>query len=134
MVIRAYFERMTLRVEGIKRVFGINPKTLAKWLKDRGEKLPELEETLDDAELDDVLELDELWSYVLKKSNKRWVWIALCRRTRQIVAYYIGDRSEGIRRVWWKRIPYFYKHCLTDWNLDAFYEKSNNRSCTACFI
>src|SRR2546423_15718099 len=26
-------------------------------------------------------ELDELWSFVLKKARKRWIWIALCRQT-----------------------------------------------------
>jgi IS1 family transposase len=41
-----------------------------------------------------ILELDELWSFVLKKTNKAWIWIALCRKTRQVVAYAIGDRSE----------------------------------------
>jgi IS1 family transposase len=41
-----------------------------------------------------ILELDELWSYVQKKSNKQWVWTALCRKTRQIVAFFVGDRSE----------------------------------------
>ena len=34
-----------------------------------------------------TLELDELWSFVLKKANQVWVWIALCRKTRQVVAY-----------------------------------------------
>lgn len=103
MVIRAYFERVSM--EGIRRVFGVNPGTLAKWLKERGENLPELEKTLDEAKSDDILELDELWSYVLKKDNKRWVWIALCRRTRQVVAYFVGDRSEDSCRKLWKRIP-----------------------------
>ena len=28
-----------------------------------------------------VLELDELWSFVLKKTNQAWIWIALCRKT-----------------------------------------------------
>lgn len=42
---------------------------------------------------DDILELDELWSYIGKKSNKSWVWIALCRCTRQIVGFAIGDHS-----------------------------------------
>ena len=41
------------------------------------------------------MELDELWSYVGKKSNKSsnksWTWIALCRRTRQIVG--VGHRG-----------------------------------------
>jgi hypothetical protein len=29
-----------------------------------------------------TLELDELWSFVLKKAREVWVWIALCRQTR----------------------------------------------------
>ena len=41
----------------------------------------------------DVLELDELWSFVESKTQECWLWIALCRRTRQIVAYTVGDRS-----------------------------------------
>ena len=41
-----------------------------------------------------MLELDELWSFVQKKEQECWVWIALCRRTRQVVAYTIGDRSQ----------------------------------------
>jgi len=34
-----------------------------------------------------ILELDELWSFVLKKAHDSWIWIALCRQTRQVVAY-----------------------------------------------
>jgi insertion element IS1 protein InsB len=41
-----------------------------------------------------ILELDELWSLVLKKANDSWIWIALCRKTRQVVAYAIGNRSK----------------------------------------
>ena len=33
---------------------------------------------------DEALELDELWSFVYPKSDKVWVWLALCRRTRQV--------------------------------------------------
>jgi hypothetical protein len=33
-----------------------------------------------------ALELDELWSFVMKKTNQAWIWIALCRKTRQVVA------------------------------------------------
>ena len=62
------------------------------------------------------LELDELWSFVLKKANKRWVWIALCRNTRQVVAFVIGDRSAATCRRLWKQIPTTYKqaHCYLD--------------------
>jgi len=63
-----------------------------------------------------VLELDELWSFVLKKANKAWIWIALCRQTRQVVAYALGDRSEETCRRLWQAIPASYRagHCYTD--------------------
>jgi len=32
------------------------------------------------------LEADELWSFVAKRENKRWIWLILERRTRQIIA------------------------------------------------
>jgi IS1 family transposase len=62
------------------------------------------------------LELDEVWSFVLKKSQKRWIWIALCRPTRQVIAYFIGDRSEQSCRKLWERVPEPYRqgHCYTD--------------------
>ena len=41
-----------------------------------------------------MLELDELWSFVQNKDQECWLWVALCRRTRQVVAYTIGDRSQ----------------------------------------
>lgn len=51
-------------------------------------------DTLLPAKNGDVLELDELWSFVGSKANTLWLWVALCRRTRQIVAWTLGDRSQ----------------------------------------
>ena len=107
----AYFERVSMR--GIHRVFGITRYLLAQWLLSRFEKLPSLADTLVKWEPGDVLELDELWSFVLKKSQKRWIWIALCRRTRQVVAFTIGDRSEDTCRELWNQIPAVYKLCAS---------------------
>jgi insertion element IS1 protein InsB len=82
--------------------------------------LPDLRETLvepDPAEpSQSVLELDELWSFVRKRANKRWVWIALCRATRQVVAYVVGDRSRATCRKLWEHIPASYRsaHCYSD--------------------
>ena len=63
-----------------------------------------------------TLELDELWSFVLKKTNKAWIWIALCRKTRQVVAYAIGDRSEATCHRLWRAIPKDYRQgtCYSD--------------------
>lgn len=82
--------------------------------------LPELSTTLIAPDPSDheatTLELDELWSFVLKRANKRWIWIALCRRTRQVVAYFIGDRSQASCQKLWERIPTAYRsgHCYSD--------------------
>ena len=56
--------------------------------------LPTFTDTLLPGQNGDVLELDELWSFVGAKANTLWLWVALCRRTRQIVAYTLGDRSQ----------------------------------------
>jgi insertion element IS1 protein InsB len=63
-----------------------------------------------------ILELDELWSFVTKKTTQAWIWIALCRQTRQVVAYAIGDRSQSTCRRLWEAIPAAYRagHCFTD--------------------
>jgi insertion element IS1 protein InsB len=79
-----------------------------------------LSHTLLEPDLDDpdatTLELDELWSFVLKKTRKRWVWLALCRATRQVVAYAIGNRGEATCRRLWERIPQAYRGgcCYSD--------------------
>ena len=57
----------------------------------KANELPPLSSTLDASQDAEVLELDELWSFVGSKANKRWIWIALCRRTHQIVSYFIRD-------------------------------------------
>ncbi|MDQ4078614.1 MAG: IS1 family transposase [Chloroflexota bacterium] len=110
-ILRAYQERVSLR--GLERIFGVARQTVLRWLRAAAAALPNLARTLAPPRADDILELDELWSFVHHKGNKRWVWIALCRRTRQIVAYYIGDRSEASCRALWQRIPATYKHCRT---------------------
>ncbi len=80
----------------------------------KAQQLPPLAQTLAPATPDEpeVLELDELWSFVRSKHNKRWVWLAVCRRTRQVVAYAIGDRSETTCRLLWSRVPPAYRQGL----------------------
>ena len=48
----------------------------------------------------------------LKERQKHWSWIA-SRRTRQVVAFAIGDRSEATYRKLWDQIPVPYKKCAT---------------------
>ena len=62
------------------------------------------------------MELDELWSFVSEKDNQIWIWIALCRKTSQVVAYALGDRSKETCQKLWNSIPeaYLVGHCYSD--------------------
>ncbi len=55
-------------------------------------------------------------SCVLKKAHDSWIWIALCRQTRQVVASAVGDRSKKTCQRLWEAIPDSYRagHCYTD--------------------
>ncbi len=110
-VLRACLERCSLR--GIARIFPIARQTMARWFKSSAQKLPDVKEPLLPAAPDDVLEWDEMWSFVQKKEQTRWVWTAMCRRTRQRVAFVRGDRSKATCLRLWKEIPEEYKHCHT---------------------
>jgi IS1 family transposase len=108
-VLKAYRERISLR--GIERVFGTCRQTVMLWLEEYLALLPTLIESLEPAQPDDVLEIDEVWSFVGRKTNKRWLWTVQCRRTRQIIAFVIGDHSEATCYRLWLAIPASYRHC-----------------------
>jgi insertion element IS1 protein InsB len=110
-ILKTYQERASLR--GLERIFGVSRHTVCQWIRDKVQQLPPLKDTLLPAQPDDVLELDEAWSFVYKKEQKRWLWTAMCRRTRQIVAFVIGDHSKKTCLRLWRKIPESYKHCLT---------------------
>jgi transposase-like protein len=90
-VLRACLECCSLR--GVARIFAMARQTVARWLKAHVQKLPDVKETLLSATPDDVLEVDEIWSFVRKKDHQRCLWTAMCRRTRQIVGFAIGERE-----------------------------------------
>lgn len=40
-----------------------------------------------------------------------WLWTALCRRTRKIVGFAVGDRSEKTCKKLWDSLPSSYQKC-----------------------
>ena len=41
-------------------------------------------------------ELDEMWSFVAKKANQRWLWHAIERKSGKVLAYVFGTRSDEV--------------------------------------
>ena len=71
------------------------------------------QQNLTPAEDNDVLEIDELWSFVGSKLHRVWLWIALCRRTKQIIAYHLGNRHVWVE-VGRQQLSYLHDHVLDD--------------------
>ena len=56
-----------------------------------------------------TVEEDEQWSFVGKKSQQRWLWVALNHRTSEILAYTFG--AEQIRCV--NGLKNYYRHLMS---------------------
>jgi insertion element IS1 protein InsB len=91
-------ERISLR--GICRAVGVGLTWLLHCMVERFAACPDyLHVQLPGRPTDVVIrqleaEADEMWSFVQKKANKPWIWIAMDANTRQIVAFHVGDRSR----------------------------------------
>ena len=60
-----------------------------------------------------AVEAAELWSFVQRKTNPHRLWIAMDRQTRQILAFYVGDRSRDSAKQLWAKIPAVYREQAT---------------------
>jgi insertion element IS1 protein InsB len=54
-------------------------------------------------------EAEEMRSFVQKKVNKPWIWIAMDATTRQVIAFHVGDRSRDSAEELWAKIPWIYR-------------------------
>jgi insertion element IS1 protein InsB len=110
-------ERLSLR--GICRVLAVSLQWLLSFIADLYEQLPaHLYVQVATPQRDIQLlrleaEADEMWSFVKKKSNKQWVWLASDPQTRQVLAFYVGDRSRQSARQLWKRLAQRYRRQAT---------------------
>ncbi len=73
-ILSAYEERSSLR--GLERTFRVARSTVSRWLKKNEEYQPYTLVSFDTPERVE-LELDEMHSFVQKKSKRRWLWVAL---------------------------------------------------------
>ena len=59
-----------------------------------------------------MLELDELCTFVGRKSRKVWLWLAVGRASRRIVAWTLGSRGQATMRRLCQQLPRRYRrHC-----------------------
>jgi insertion element IS1 protein InsB len=56
---------------------------------------------------------DEMWSFVGKKANEPWSWVAMDAKTRQVIAFHLGDRRRESGKQLWAKIPEVYQQQAT---------------------
>jgi insertion element IS1 protein InsB len=54
-------------------------------------------------------EADEMWSFVGKRANKPWIWMAMDAQTRQVIAFHVGDCRRESAQELWAKIPVAYR-------------------------
>jgi insertion element IS1 protein InsB len=110
-------ERISLR--GICRAVGVSLTWLLHFMVERFVACPEHLYVQHPASPTGMIirqleaEADEMWSFVQKKANKQWIWIAMDVNTRQVIAFHVGDRSRDSATGLWAKIPLVYREQAT---------------------
>ncbi len=104
---RSLLERVSL--EGVCRIFDVSMPWLLRFMQKSFQELPEdLNVTVVNENAEFIiatLEVDEMWSYVGNKKNQQWLWLVMEAKSRQIIAFHIGDRSKKSGEMLMKKLP-----------------------------
>jgi insertion element IS1 protein InsB len=118
-VLIEYLLRERISLRGICRAVGIRLTWLLRFMVERFAACPEhLHVQLPASPTDVVIrqleaEADEMWSFVGKRANTQWLWIAMDAKTRQVIAFHVGDRSRKSGEQLWATIPAVYQQQAT---------------------
>lgn len=115
LIKQALKERVSLRA--ICRIFSVSMNWLKTFSRELWDQTPRnigiTEKEVETVKKVQVfgIQLDELWSFVAKKENKRWVWVAYDPVNRLVSAHHVGSRNIRSAKKFWKKIPDKLKNC-----------------------
>ena len=104
---RGLLERISLR--GLARMLKISIKWIQNYVNKLYRSISFQTSSLAACLEGLILECDELWSFVCSKENPVYIWLALDRKTRQIVGFHLGDRTREDAQQLWESIPEKYR-------------------------
>ena len=100
-------ERLSLAA--IVRVTGVSAQWLQTYVNTKYEQIPKEVKVGKKIPGNLSIECDEMWSFVLCKKNKVWIWFAIDVDTKEIVGAYIGKRDAAAAQQLWDSLPPVYR-------------------------
>jgi IS1 family transposase len=103
-MLRCLSERNSMR--SIGRIFQVSIGWFYRFMIEHWHEISDinLQITPEMKSKDADFEVDELCTYVKKKKTKVWIWIVYHRKTKQIVAFQMGDRSAKTCKKLWRKL------------------------------
>ena len=95
---------------GIARSLQVSMSWLQKFVNNFYRRIPLWIKTKSEDSVDLVIECDELWSFVNSKENALYIWLAMVRKTREIIGFHIGDRTRKSAQEFWETLPDTYQN------------------------
>lgn len=102
-------ERISLR--GICRVMDVPLTWLLYFFTEITDNIPEDLAIVKPEKSKLTLQLDEMWSFVGRKKNKKWIWLAIDVASGQIVGFHVGGRKRKDAKKLWASLPGVYRQC-----------------------
>lgn len=106
--VELYLEGLGIR--SISRIIRLSHVTVMCWLKNKAKNLkPVLPLQANH------IEIDELYFYLKTKKKKHWLWLAICRESKRILAFQIGGRGKvTLQKLMYKIEPIQCERFYTD--------------------
>ncbi len=96
---------------GISRVTGMSEQWLQTYVNAKYKNIAREVTVFPQQKGPLTIECDEMWSFVGKKDNTQWIWLAINRETRKIIGAYVGSRDRDGAQGLWDSLPPVYRQC-----------------------
>ena len=100
-----------ISLAGIARVIGVSEQWLQNYVNKKYDGVPRKIRVKSKKKGRMTVQCDEMWSFVGKKGQKYWIWLAIDVDTREIVGVYIGSRDKEGAQGLWDSLPAVYRQC-----------------------
>jgi insertion element IS1 protein InsB len=119
LVNRLPLERLSLR--GVCRVAGVSLTWLLRLIAALYERLPDdlcVAPAARPTATSACPGWRRMWSFVGRRADKQWLRLAFDKESRQVLAFFVGDRSRESARELWRRLPAAYRERATFYSDD----------------